>query len=31
MREKNLPKFSFHFVYLEKTLKEAALMSAKSF
>ena len=27
MREKGLPKFSFHFVTLEKTLKEVALLS----
>ena len=29
MREKRLPKFSFHFVTLEKTLKEVALLSKK--
>ena len=29
MREKGLPKFSFHFVTLEETLKEVALMSDK--
>ena len=29
MREKGLPKFSFHFVTLEETLKEAALLSDK--
>ena len=28
-REKGLPKFSFHFVTLEETLKEAALLSDK--
>ena len=29
MREKILPKFSFHFVTLEQTLKEVALLSDK--
>ena len=29
MREKFQPKFSFHFVTLEKTLKEVALLSDK--
>ena len=29
MREKGLPKFSFHFVILEETLKEVALLSDK--
>ena len=29
MREKGLPKFSFHFVTLEETLKEVALLSEK--
>ena len=29
MREKGLPKFSFHFVTLEETLKEVALLSDK--
>ena len=29
MREKSLPKFSFHFVTLEETFKEAALLSDK--
>ena len=29
MREKGLPKFSFHFVTLEETLKKVALLSDK--
>ena len=29
MREKGLPKFSFHLVTLEETLKEVALLSNK--
>ena len=29
MREKGLPKFSFHLVTLEETLKEVALLSDK--
>ena len=29
MREKGLPKFNFHFVTLEETLKEVALLSDK--
>ena len=29
MREKSLPKFSFHFVTLEETFKKAALLSDK--
>ena len=29
MREKVLPKFSFHFVTLEETLKDVALLSNK--
>ena len=29
MREKGLPKFSFHFVTLDKTLKQVALLSDK--
>ena len=29
MREKGLPKFSFHFVTLEETLNEVALLSNK--
>ena len=31
MGEKGLPKFSFHFVTLEETLKEVALLSDKKF
>ena len=30
MREKGLPKFSFHFVTLEQTLKEVASLSNKT-
>ena len=30
MREKGQPKFSFHFVTLEETLKEVALLSDKN-
>ena len=29
MREKDLPKFSFHFVTLEETLEEASLLCDK--
>ena len=29
MREKGLPKFSFHLVTLEETFKEVALLSNK--
>ena len=29
MKEKGLPKFSFHFVTLEETLNEVALLSNK--
>ena len=29
MKQKGLPKFSFHFVTLEETLKEVALLSNK--
>ena len=29
MREKDLPKFSFHFVTLEETLEEVSLLSDK--
>ena len=29
MREKDQPKFSFHFATLEQTLKEVALLSGK--
>ena len=30
MREKGLPKFNFHFVTLEETLKEVSLLNDKN-